>query len=78
VIILTNVQGAWDQYIQGSGTNTMDPSLQMWPMNMDFNQLDPNLQQSDGQQQPPQQAAPGASSGNPADTFMGAATPRMM
>ncbi|KAK0897242.1 hypothetical protein LTR91_004306 [Friedmanniomyces endolithicus] len=45
--------GAWDQYIQGSGTNAMDPSLALWPMNLDIVPLDPSMQQN--QQQQPQQ-----------------------
>ncbi|KAK5694249.1 hypothetical protein LTR97_009871 [Elasticomyces elasticus] len=68
--------GAWDSYIQGSGTNAMDPSLQMWPM--DVGPLDPVMQQ---QQQNGQQAGQGAQQGPPSNgpggVFMGATTPGM-
>jgi hypothetical protein len=30
------LQGAWDSYVQGTGPNTMDPSI--WPMNFDMSQ----------------------------------------
>ncbi|KAK4560808.1 hypothetical protein LTR86_005388 [Recurvomyces mirabilis] len=84
--------GAWDHYIQGSGTNAMDPTLQMWPMNVDVSALDPSLQQHQQQQndggggnQPQaQQTNSGAQQqqqaiGNMQDgVFMGATTPSMM
>ncbi|KAK3115726.1 hypothetical protein LTR53_004647 [Teratosphaeriaceae sp. CCFEE 6253] len=80
--------GAWDQYIQGSGTNAMDPSLQMWPMNVDVGPLDPGLQQqqNSSQNHGQSQAGQGASQqqqGPPTSSpgggvFMGATTPSMM
>ncbi|TKA82612.1 hypothetical protein B0A55_01381 [Friedmanniomyces simplex] len=79
--------GAWDQYIQGSGTNAMDPSLQMWPMNVDVGPLDPSMQQQqqqqqqNGQPQPQQQQQAGQGApptSSPGGVFMGATTPSMM
>lgn len=81
--VLTALQGAWDQYIQGTGGNAMlDPSLQVWPMNVDMSNgqpLDPNLQsgQQPQQQQHAQQTAQGAPATSPGGVFMGATTPNM-
>lgn len=54
--------GAWDSYIQGTGTGAMDAS-QMWPLNLDL-AMDTGGQQADQN---------GGS--NPAGVFMGARTP---
>ncbi|KAK5117679.1 hypothetical protein LTR62_005102 [Meristemomyces frigidus] len=77
--------GAWDHYIQGSGTNAMDPALQMWPMNVDISglsaNLDPSLQQqqngSGGQAQQVSVGAPVNGVSNDG-VFMGATTPSNM
>lgn len=59
----------------------MDPSLQMWPMNVDVGPLDPVIQQHNVPQQQ-QQAGQGAQQGpptsSPGGVFMGASTPGMM
>jgi hypothetical protein len=41
------LQGAWDSYVQGTGPNTMDPSI--WPMNFDMSQMgDAQMPQGQG------------------------------
>lgn len=47
------LQGAWDSYIQGTGANSMDPNMSIWPMNLDLSQMDqiPQQQQAQGQGQ---------------------------
>ncbi|KAF2172528.1 hypothetical protein M409DRAFT_63187 [Zasmidium cellare ATCC 36951] len=57
--------GAWDSYIQGTGTGAMDAS-QMWPLNLDL------AMDTGGQAQPTEQ---NGGSSNPAGVFMGARTP---
>ena len=43
----THLQGAWDSYVQGTGPNTMDPSI--WPMNFDMSQMgDAQMPQNQG------------------------------
>jgi hypothetical protein len=49
------LQGAWDSYVQGTGPNTMDPSI--WPMNFDMSQM--------GDAQMPQNQDAGGSGGTP-------------
>jgi hypothetical protein len=71
------MQGAWDQYIQGTANNTssvMDPA-QMWPMNVDMGSLSDG---GGGGGQPQQQSPPNMQQGNPNGVFMGATTPNMM
>lgn len=74
--------GAWDSYIQGTGTNTMDPNMSIWPMNLDLSQMDQMPQQGQPQQQQPQQgqSGSGASGSGPGSVFMGSSggTPNMM
>lgn len=72
------IQGAWDSYIQGTGANAMDPSAQLWPMNVDMPQMDAQptqqLQNQQSQQQQSAQSGQSAPSGS-GGVFMGATTP---
>lgn len=70
------LQGAWDSYIQGTGANSMDPNLSIWPMNLDLSQMDQIPQQ---QQQQAQGQGQGQS-GSGAGVFMGSSgdAPNMM
>lgn len=59
-----NDAGAWDSYIQGTGTGAMD-ATQMWPLNLDL------AMDTGGQTQQTDQNG----GNNPGGVFMGARTP---
>ena len=73
------LQGAWDSYIQGTGTNTMDPNMSIWPMNLDLSQMDQIPVQQQQQQQQSGQSGSGTTAGG-GEVFMGSSgsTPNMM
>ncbi|KAK4954754.1 hypothetical protein LTR66_013507 [Elasticomyces elasticus] len=75
--------GAWDSYIQGTNTDLN----QLWPMNMDMSNLQPDgllpqqqqqHQQAQQQQQPQQQQNMNNGVQNAGSVFMGATTPQAM